>query len=73
MRITVLDEIRRHGMLVLSRSRGEAIRFGTDPGPYIWVTVLEVQRGHVRLGIAADRDVLIMRSELLKEDAPDGE
>ena len=57
-------------MLVLQRSVGQAIRIGPDEGPHIWVTVLSISRGHVRLGIAADPEVKIYREELLPLKEP---
>jgi carbon storage regulator len=53
-------------MLILHRSVNEAVRIGED----VWVTVLRIDRGKVRLGIAAPRDVPIMREELLKGAGP---
>jgi carbon storage regulator len=51
-------------MLVLTRKPGERIVIGDG----ITVTVLEVIRGRVRLGIEASADVRILRGEL----QPDG-
>ncbi len=50
-------------MLVLSRKPREAIRIGED----VLITILEIKRGVVRLGIEAPRDVSVLRSELLEE------
>ncbi len=47
-------------MLVLSRKIGEKILIG----PGIVVTVVEIDRGKIRLGIEAPKDVKIWRSEL---------
>lgn len=47
-------------MLVVSRKINEQIQIGDD----ITVTVVEVKRGRVRLGITAPKDVSIRRSEL---------
>ena len=47
-------------MLVLSRTTGERIVIGKD----IIVTVLDVKRGRVRLGIEAPRQWSIRRTEL---------
>lgn len=54
-------------MLVLSRKRGEKIYVGEN----VCVTVVEIDRGVVRLGIEAPRDVPIYREEIRpkKEDA----
>ena len=47
-------------MLVLSRKTNEVICIG----PNIYVTVLAIQGGRVRLGIEAPQDVPIRRAEL---------
>jgi carbon storage regulator len=51
-------------MLVLSRKLGETIRIGDD----VEVTVVQVNRGKVRLAIQAPKDVVILRSELNSVD-----
>lgn len=48
-------------MLVLSRKVGEKIYIGET----IVVTVVEVDRGKVRVGIEAPREIPVMRPELL--------
>jgi carbon storage regulator len=48
-------------MLVLTRKLGESIRVGDN----VLITVVGVDRGTVRLGIVAPRDVTIHRSEVL--------
>jgi carbon storage regulator len=53
-------------MLILHRSINEAVRIGDE----IWVTVLRVEGGKVRLGIAAPPEVSIWREELLRGDGP---
>lgn len=60
-------------MLVLSRKLGEKIFIGEN----ICITVVDIDRGKIRLGIEAPRDVPIYRQELLplqgqpaKEPAP---
>jgi carbon storage regulator len=50
-------------MLVLSRRANEKIVVGGD----IVITVLEVGRGQVRLGIEAPKDCRILRYELVVE------
>ena len=50
-------------MLVLSRKPREAIRIGDN----VWITILEIKRGAVRLGVEAPREVSVLRSELLEE------
>jgi carbon storage regulator len=53
-------------MLILHRSINEAVRIGDE----IWITVLRVEGGKVRLGIAAPPEVSIMREELLRGEGP---
>ncbi|MFL5241987.1 MAG: carbon storage regulator [Gemmataceae bacterium] len=48
-------------MLVLSRKLGEKIFIGEK----ICITVVDIDRGKIRLGIEAPRDVPIFRQELL--------
>ena len=48
-------------MLVLSRKLGEKIYIGDN----ICITVVDIDRGKIRLGIEAPRDVAIYRQELL--------
>lgn len=52
-------------MLVLSRKLGEKIYIG----PNICITVVDIDRGKIRLGIEAPRDVPIYRQELLPLNA----
>ncbi|MEZ6139242.1 MAG: carbon storage regulator [Zavarzinella sp.] len=51
-------------MLVLSRKLGEKIYIGDN----ICITVVDIDRGKIRLGIEAPRDVAIYRQELLPPD-----
>ncbi|HMF18648.1 MAG TPA: carbon storage regulator [Gemmataceae bacterium] len=59
-------------MLVLSRKLGEKIYINDN----ICITVVDIDRGKIRLGIEAPREVPIFRQELLadgihpKADAP---
>jgi carbon storage regulator len=53
-------------MLVLSRKLGEKIYIGDN----ICITVVDIDRGKIRLGIEAPRDVPIYRQELLPLNAP---
>jgi carbon storage regulator len=48
-------------MLVLSRKLGEKICIGEN----ICITIVDIDRGKIRLGIDAPRDVPIYRQELL--------
>ncbi len=50
-------------MLILTRRSGEGISIGAE----VEITVLEVSGDHVRLGIVAPRDVLVLRKELREE------
>lgn len=52
-------------MLVLSRKIGEKIYINEN----ICITVVDIDRGKIRLGIDAPRDVPIFRQELLNEPA----
>lgn len=52
-------------MLVLSRKLGEKICIGNN----ICITVVDIERGKIRLGIEAPRDVPIFRQELLAAHA----
>jgi carbon storage regulator len=56
-------------MLVLSRKLGEKIFIGEN----ISITVVDIDRGKIRLGIEAPRDVPIYRQELLpNQGVPNG-
>ncbi len=57
-------------MLVLSRKLGEKIYIGDN----ICITVVDVDRGKIRLGIEAPRDIPIYRHELVphKNLPPEG-
>ncbi len=50
-------------MLILTRRGGEAINIGGD----VEITILEVSGDHVRLGIQAPRNVVVLRKELRDE------
>ena len=51
-------------MLVLTRKRRERIRIDCQ-GEVIWLQVVDIDRGKIRLGVEAPRDVSIQREELL--------
>ena len=53
-------------MLVLSRKLGEKIYISDN----ICITIVDIDRGKIRLGIEAPRDVPIFRQELLTEKKP---
>lgn len=48
-------------MLVISRKLGQRFVIGKD----IVVTIVEIDRGKVRVGVTAPRDVPVYREELL--------
>ena len=50
-------------MLVLSRKLGEKIYINDN----ICITIVDIDRGKIRLGIEAPRDVPIFRQELLNQ------
>ena len=50
-------------MLVLSRKIQERIKIGPD----IWITLVDIDRNKVRIGIEAPKDVIVTREELLPE------
>ena len=52
-------------MLVVSRRLGEQLVIGTGPTRVV-VTVTDIDRGKVRLGITCDRAIPILRQELLE-------
>lgn len=47
-------------MLVLSRKLGEKIHIGDD----ITITIVDIERGKIRLGIDAPREIPVLRDEL---------
>lgn len=51
-------------MLVLSRKLGEKIIIGEN----IIITVVDIDRGKIRLGIEAPKDVEIWREELRRQN-----
>jgi carbon storage regulator len=53
-------------MLVLSRKLGEKIYIGDN----ICITVVDIDRGKIRLGIEAPREIEIFRQELLPLKRP---
>lgn len=52
-------------MLVLSRTRNESIQVGND----ILITIVEIDRGQVKIGIEAPKEVSILRTELIAKRA----
>ena len=62
-------------MLVLSRKMHERIlvRVPTDKGSEsIWITVVDVDRGRVRIGIDAPKHCVIAREEVIDWTTPEG-
>ncbi len=55
-------------MLVLARKLNEAIHIGTSV-----VRILEIRGNIVRVGIEADREIDILRGELVEQPADVGE
>lgn len=55
-------------MLALSRKLGEAVVVGLPDGQQIRVVVLDIDRGKIRLGFEAPRELPIYRQELLPLD-----
>ena len=53
-------------MLVLTRGRQESILIGD-----VRVTVIQVGRGKVRIGIEAPKDTPVMRAELVEDEQDD--
>lgn len=53
-------------MLILTRKLGEKIVIGES----ITITIVDIDRGKIRLGIEAPRDVPIFRQELLPWQPP---
>lgn len=56
-------------MLNLTRRPNESVVITTTDGQKIEVVVLGVKGNQVRLGIAADESIEILRAELLDSDA----
>ncbi len=47
-------------MLILTRKLNESIMIGDD----IIITIIDIDKGHVRLGVDAPRDVAVHRKEI---------
>lgn len=52
-------------MLILSRKEDEIIKLGND----ITIKVVSINKGGVKIGIDAPRDMMILRGELVREIA----
>jgi len=57
-------------MLVLSRKRDEKILLQVNENDRIELTVVRIDNNKVRLGIDADKNVTILRSELIDRPTP---
>jgi len=55
-------------MLVLTRKLGQRIIIHTDP--QVSVTIVEVSRSAVRVGIEAPADVVVLRKEVSNKEGP---
>jgi carbon storage regulator len=62
--LLLFPDTRRLLMLVLSRRRGEQIVL---PGLDVVLTVVEISRDRVRLGITAPREVPVFRDEIWQQ------
>lgn len=51
-------------MLVLSRKKGEVIDVTAPGGQRLEITIVEIDRGKVRIGIAAPKEYLVNRREV---------
>ena len=49
-------------MLILTRKEGSRVKIGDK----IWLTVIQIGRGKVRIGIDAPAGVVILREELIR-------
>jgi carbon storage regulator len=56
-------------MLVLTRKVGSQVIIGEGPKA-ITMTIIDIDRGRIRLGIEAPREVPIVRTELLAPKPP---
>lgn len=57
-------------MLVLGRKLGEKVMLDLPSGERVTLTVVDIDRGKVRIGIAAPPAVAIYRQELLPNPWP---
>jgi len=57
-------------MLVLTRRLSETVRIFLPDGEHIDITIVDLDRNRARIGIKADRRILIYRTELLVDGAP---
>lgn len=52
-------------MLVISRRVGQRLRIRARADVDVWISIQDVDRGKIRLGIHAPRDVEVLREELV--------
>lgn len=58
-------------MLVLSRKKDEKILIRTPLGEEVEITIVNIDgRNRVRLGVNADKNIVVLRSELLETNLP---
>ena len=60
-------------MLVLSRKVGESIIVTLPGGQKVVVTLVELDRGRVRLSVCAPREVPVYRGEIIEARQKEGE
>jgi carbon storage regulator CsrA len=53
-------------LLVLTRGKNQDVVITTPEGREIVVILIEINKGHVRLGFKADRGVVVDRREVLE-------
>lgn len=53
------------GRLVLTRKKNEDIRIGDN----ITITIVEISRGRVKIGVTAPKDVLVEREENVRRES----
>lgn len=53
-------------MLVLGRKNGQRIRLRMGDH-FVWITVVDSYKGKVRVGIDAEKDVEVLREELIDD------
>lgn len=56
-------------MLVLTRLDGQRIVIGSGPRRIV-ITLIEGGRGRAKIGVAAPRDIQVLREELIPQAAP---
>jgi carbon storage regulator CsrA len=72
MALWIEDRKEGTSMLTLTRRINERVRLLLPDGVEVWVMVVDIAPGKVRLGIEAPPSVEIMRQELLPPVTPPG-